>query len=298
MKILITGASGLVGSKLIEVLRSGGHDILKMVRRQAKGPDEVRWDVDRGEIDTQAMNGVDAVVHLAGENVGEGRWTDAKKKSIMDSRVLGTRLIVGALTKLDPKPRVLISASATGIYGSRGSEVVTEASLPGSGFLAEVCRKWEAETVPAVEQGIRVVNLRVGVVLSNDGGALPKLLTPFKLGVGGKVGSGKQYLSWLTLDDLVRIIVTALTNESYAGPINAVTPEPVTNQELTEAIGKKLSRPTFMTVPEFAVKLLFGQMGEETVLSSTRALPVRLDELGFKFEYPTINSALDLLLKQ
>ncbi|MEO6394114.1 MAG: TIGR01777 family oxidoreductase [Pyrinomonadaceae bacterium] len=298
MKILITGASGLVGSKLVEVLKADRHEILKMVRRESKSSDEVSWDVDRGEIDIPAMKGVDAVVHLAGENVGEGRWTDAKKKSIMDSRVLGTRLIVEAIGKLDPRPHVLISASAVGIYGSRGSEIVTEASLPGSGFLAQVCRKWEAETVPAVEQGIRVVNLRVGVVLSNDGGALAKLLTPFKLGVGGKVGSGRQYLSWLTLNDLVQIIVIALTNESYIGPINAVTPEPVTNQELTDAIGKKLSRPTFMSVPEFAVKLLFGQMGEETVLSSTRALPARLEELGFKFQYPTINSALDLLLKE
>jgi uncharacterized protein (TIGR01777 family) len=297
MKIAITGASGLVGTSLIKELKSSGHQILRLVRHVPKSPDEVRWDIAKGEIDSAALEGIDAAINLAGDNVAEGRWTDEKKKSIRDSRVLGTRLLVSALTKLDPKPRVLVSASAIGIYGDRGDEVVDESSAWGDGFLADVCKEWEAETKPAVDAGIRVVCPRIGAVLSNKGGAFPKLVLPFRLFAGGKIGSGTQYFSWITLEDLVRMIVASLTDEQYVGPINAVSPEPVTNAELARRLGEKMSRPSFFTVPEFVLKVALGQMAEETALSSTRVAPTRLKELGFEFESPTLDSALEKLLR-
>jgi uncharacterized protein (TIGR01777 family) len=296
MKIIISGASGLVGSKLTAELKKSGHEVMRLVRSTPKSESEVRWDVGRGTIDLASMAGIEGVVHLAGENVGNGRWTDAKKKAIRDSRVKGTRLLVSALTQLEPKPRVLVSASAIGIYGDRGDEIMTEESSYGEGFLADVCKEWEAETRPAVDAGIRVADLRLGAVLSNEGGAFPKLVMPFRFFVGGKVGSGKQYLSWITREDLVRVISSALVDERYSGPVNVVATEPVTNAELARLLGQKLSRPSFWTVPEFAVKLLFGQMGMETVLASTRVVPKRLMELGFEFKSPTLSMALDKLL--
>lgn len=298
MKIAITGASGLVGTALIQDLTANGHQVLRLVRTDPKAPDEVRWDIRRGEIDADRLEGIDAAINLAGENVGEGRWTDEKKRSIRESRVRGTELLVKAVTGLKQPPRVLISTSATGIYGERGSEVVDETSAPGTTFLADVCREWEAAAEPAVAAGIRVVTPRIGVVLSREGGALPKLLTPFRFGLGGKIGSGDQYMSWLTMRDLVSFLRIALDDVRYTGPINVVTPEPVTNAEFTRALGKKVSRPTFFTVPEFALKLVFGdEMASETVLSSCRVDPRRLRDLGFSFADPTLDQALTTLLK-
>jgi uncharacterized protein (TIGR01777 family) len=296
MKVVISGASGLIGKRLAKELVDAGHEVLRLVRTVPKSADEVRWDIDRGEIDIAALQGIDAAINLAGENVGEGRWTDEKKKKIYESRVQGTRLLVSAMTQLDPKPQVLISASAIGLYGDRGDEIVTEESARGKGFLADVCDAWETETKPAEAAGIRVVVPRLGAIFSNDGGAFPKLVMPFHLFVGGKIGSGKQWLSWLTIDDLIRVLVEFLHDERYRGAVNVVSPEPVRNAELARALGQKLSRPSFWTVPKFAVELLFGEMGRETVLASTRVVPQRLLELGFEFKAPSLDAALEKLL--
>jgi uncharacterized protein (TIGR01777 family) len=293
MKVLVTGASGLVGSELVPRLEAEGHKVIRLVRSPAKeGAGEVYWNPADGEIDAAPLEGLDAVVHLAGENLAEGRWSDEKKKRIRESRTRGTKLISEALAGLGEKPRVLVSASAVGFYGSRGDEVLTERSTSGEDFLAEVCREWELATQPAAEAGVRVVNLRFGVIFSEKGGALQKMLTPFKMGVGGKLGSGLQYMSWITLEDAVGAIEHALTNENLRGPVNVVAPEPVTNREFTKTLGRVLSRPTFFTVPEFAARLAFGEMADATLLSSQRAVPALLKESGFVFKHPDLEGAL------
>ncbi len=297
MKILVTGASGLVGSALVPLLESKGHEVLRLVRNAPAGGREVRWDPSKGTIDAAALEGVEAAVHLAGENLAEGRWTDEKKRRIRESRVKGTRLISETLAGLARKPEVLVSASAVGFYGSRGDEVLTERSSAGDDFLAQVCREWEEATAAAEGAGLRVVHLRFGVILSGEGGALKKMLTPFKLGVGGKLGSGEQYISWVTLDDAVGAIEHALSDKSLSGPVNAVAPRPVTNKEFTKALGSALSRPTFFSVPAFAARLAFGEMADATLLSSQRAEPARLTESGFVFKYPEIEGALRHVLK-
>jgi hypothetical protein len=297
MKILVTGSTGLVGSALVPRLKTSGHEVIRAVRHASGKPDEVFWDPEGGKIDTARLSAIDAAINLAGENVA-GRWTDEKKRRIRDSRVKGTRLLAEVLPRLDPKPKVLISASAIGFYGNRGAEVMYEDSSSGAGFLAEVCREVEAASAPASENGIRVVKLRIGVVLSPRGGALAKMLTLFKLGLGGRVGSGKQYMSWIALADVVGIIEYALENNSLSGPINTVAPNPVTNLEFTKTLGRVISRPTIFPIPAFGLKLIFGgEMVNETLLSSTRVEPRTLRGAGYQFRFPELEGALKSVLQ-
>jgi uncharacterized protein (TIGR01777 family) len=296
MNILVTGSTGLVGSAVVPFLTTGGHRVVRLVRGTARGPDEVEWNPQAGTIDAAKLEGLDAVVHLAGENIATGRWNDAKKAAIRDSRVNGTSVLCEALAKLTNKPRVLVGASAIGFYGERGDTVMTESSPPGLNFLCNVCRDWEAATGAAKQAGIRVVNLRIGVVLTPRGGALAKMLTPFKLCVGGIVGSGRQYWSWIALDDVVGAIYHAITHDELSGPVNAVSPEPLTNAAFTKILGRVLHRPTIAPLPVFVVKLLLGEMGEELLLASTRVVPTRLEETGYQFRCPTLEGALRHLL--
>ncbi|HEX8844850.1 MAG TPA: TIGR01777 family oxidoreductase [Pyrinomonadaceae bacterium] len=293
MKIVITGATGLVGSALLPSLRAKGHQVIRLVRSTPKdGATEIFWDPEKGSLDPGEVEGIDAVVHLAGESIAEGRWTDEKKRRIRESRVKGTKLLSETLAKLKRKPEVLVSASAVGFYGSRGDEILNEQSTSGSDFLAEVCREWESETQAASQAGIRVVNLRFGVILSGEGGALKKMLFPFKMGVGGKLGNGRQYMSWIAIDDVVGVIEQALENESLRGPVNTVAPEPVTNYEFTKTLGRVLSRPTIFPVPKFVARVVFGEMADATLLSSQRVEPQRLKESGYVFKYPELEGAL------
>lgn len=297
MKILVTGSTGLVGSALVPMLRQSGHEVIRAVRRPTEKAGEVFWNPESGDVDAARLSGIDAAINLAGENIAE-RWNEEKKRRIRDSRVVGTRLLAEAMTTLDPKPRVLIAASAIGFYGSRGAEIMREDSSSGDGFLAEVCREVEAATAPASECGIRVVKLRIGIILSAKGGALAKMLTPFKLGIGGKIASGDQYMSWIALDDIVGIIEHALGNEPISGPINLVAQNSVTNLEFTKTLGKVISRPTIFPIPAFGLRLIFGrEMADETLLASTRVEPKKLEESGYSFKYPTLEGALRHALK-
>lgn len=299
-RILITGASGLVGSRLSAELTKLGAQPVAAVRRPVK--DEARelyWNPDRGEIDRAKLEGIDAVVHLAGENISDGRWTEEFKRKILESRVKGTHLIADALAHLQRKPRVFVSASAIGYYGNRGADVMTEQSSPDDDFLANVCRQWEAAAQPARDAGIPVTNIRIGVVLSADGAALAKMLTPFKLGLGGKIGSGEQYMSWVTIDDLVGAIIFLLSrDEPVVGPVNVTAPNPATNLGFTKTLGRALGRPTIFPMPAFVVKLLFGEMGDALLLSSTRVAPQALQSAGYQFQYPELEPALRHLLKK
>jgi hypothetical protein len=255
----------------------------------------VYWNPAGGEIDAPELEGFDAVVHLAGESIN-GRWNVAKKRAIRESRVKGTRLLCETLAKLSHRPRVLVTASASGYYGERGEEVLSEESEAGSSFLSQVCREWEAATKPAAERGIRVVNLRIGFVLSPAGGGLAKMLPAFKMGVGGKIGSGRQYMSWIAIDDLVQIIMFATNTEALRGPVNAVAPYPVTNSEFTKTLGRVLGRPAIFPMPAFAVRLAFGEMGEELLLASSRVEPTRLLRAGYQFQFPQLEGTLRHLL--
>jgi len=296
MNILVTGASGLVGSALASSLTSTGHGVTRLVRRQLhSGEKAARWDPLAGTIDASAFEGVDAVVHLAGENIAE-RWTAAKKVNIRDSRIKGTQVLCEALARLASPPKVLVSASAIGYYGDRGEEPLSEESAPGRGFLAEVCRVWEATTEPARQTGLRVVQLRFGVVLSPAGGALAKILPPFRLGLGGMLGSGRQYMSWIALDDAIGAIQHAIVTDSLQGPINAVAPQAVTNQEFTKTLGKVLGRPTVVPLPAFATRVMFGEMADELLLASARVQPAKLLASGYRFRYPELEGALRHLL--
>ena len=297
MNILVSGASGLIGQALMPVLTSGGHQVSRLVRSKPQGGESVvYWNPAGGEIDASTLEGFDAVVNLAGEPVA-GRWTDAKKRAIRESRVKGTRLLCEALARLSHRPRTLIAASASGYYGDRGDEVLREESDAGSSFLSQVCQEWEAATRPAVESGIRVVNLRIGFVLSRAGGGLAKMLPAFKVGAGGRIGSGKQYMSWIGIDDLVQIIFFVTTTQSLKGPANAAAPNPVTNLEFTKTLGRVLGRPTIFPMPSFAVRLAFGEMGEELLLASTRMEPARLLRAGYQFRFPELEGALRHLLQ-
>ncbi len=297
MKILVTGATGLVGTTLVRTLESAGHEVWRASRRASTGGRSVQWDPQNGVLDATRLSGLDAAVHLAGESIASGRWTDEKKKVLLESRTLSTKLLGQTLAALTPLPKVLVSASAVGFYGGdRGDEVLDEGSAMGEGFLAEICRDWEAETRYAHRAGIRTVQTRFGIVLSKDGGALPRMLLPFKLGLGGRLGSGKQYMSFVSLEDVVAAIVFALTNESLAGPINVVAPNPVTNAEFTKALGRALHRPTLFPAPEFAIKLLLGEMGEQLLLGGQRVVPKRLLDAGFSFRHATIDAALAAIL--
>jgi uncharacterized protein (TIGR01777 family) len=300
LRILVTGSSGLIGSNLVPFLNAGGHRPIRLVRSQSQVPvlgERWSWDPERGTMLSAGSEGLDAVVHLAGENIAGARWTQRKKARIRDSRVKGTRLLCNLLARHSSPPKALVCASAVGYYGDRGDEILKEESTPGSGFLADVCQEWEAATQPAAETGIRVVNLRIGIVLSPLGGALAKMLTPFKLGAGGLIGSGRQYMSWIALDDVVGAICFALTNESLYGSVNAVAPIAVTNRDFTQTLGRVLSRPTLLPMPAFAARLALGEMADALLLASTRVEPARLLASGFKFRYPDLEGALRHVLR-
>ena len=291
MKIAIAGASGLVGKALIPALESEDAQITRLVRAAPKAG-EIEWHPNQDEISPQVLEGFDVFINLAGENIAGGRWTDEQKRRIRDSRVNGTHLLSEAIAKLAKKPKVFVCASATGIYGDRGDDVLDEQSESGGGFLAGVCREWEQATEPASKAGVRVVNLRFGPILAHDGGMLAKLLTPFKMGMGGKVGSGKQFISWVALDDAVKAIERAIEDESIRGPLNVVSPNPVTNEELPKTLGHVLNRPTALAMPAFAARLAFGEMADEMLLVSQRVVPKKLSAAGYEFQYPELEAAL------
>jgi len=290
--VVITGATGLIGQALAAHLEHAGWSV-RGVSRSAE--DAIRWDPAAGTIDAAALEGIDAVVHLAGENVA-GRWSKDKKRRIMDSRVQGTTLIAETLAKLERPPSVLVSASASGFYGDRGTQHLTELAGPGEGFLAEVCIAWEASAAAAATAGIRVVHPRIGIVLAGEGGALAAMKTPFKMGVGGKIGSGEQLMSWVHIDDVVRMLAFAIEREDLSGPFNAVAPEPVTNAAFTKTLGKVLSRPTFLPLPGAMAKLAMGEAADEMLLASTGAVPAVLEGLGFEWTHRELQGALEAAL--
>lgn len=295
MTILMAGASGLVGRALAPRLIGQGHRVFKLVRRPTETPDEIQWNPAAGKFAAGVVEETDAVINLAGENLAAGRWTARRRDAILRSRVDTTRTLVAALREARRKPAVFVNASATGIYGDRGDEVLPESSAGGTGFLAEVCRAWE-EPLAALPAGVRAVALRTGVVLTPQGGALAKMLPAFRAGVGGRLGNGRQWMSWITLDDLLGVIGHVLTHPECAGPINAVAPQPVTNAEFTAVLGRVLRRPTVFPVPAFALRLLFGQMADEALLSSSQAVPKVLLDTGFNFRQGEIEPALRQLL--
>lgn len=299
MKALITGASGLIGTELQKALKEKGWELLLASRSEPKDDRHIKWTVEEGfrDEDLERLEGLDAVIHLAGENVAGLRWTDEKKKAIRDSRVLGTRTLIDAFTKLKNRPKTFIAGSAIGFYGNRGDDEMTEASPAGEGFFPEVCRDWESESRRAEDLGIRTVLLRTGIVLSKDGGALGTMLLPFKMGVGGVVGSGKQWMSWISLEDQIRAVLFVLENESIRGAVNLTSPNPATNEQFTKTLGEVLYRPTFLPLPEFAVGMIFGEMGDALLLDSTKVLPKRLEDAGFEFRYPDLKMAIEAAVK-
>ncbi|MEZ4413442.1 MAG: TIGR01777 family oxidoreductase [Gemmatimonadales bacterium] len=293
--VVISGASGLLGSALLPALTAAGWGHRSLVRR-APGAGEVRWAPSNGTIDTDALAGVTGAVHLAGEPIAEGRWSADKKARIRSSRILGTRLLSESLASLPTRPEVLVSASAIGIYGNRGDEVLNEDSSLGADFLSEVGKEWEAATAPARDAGIRVVNLRFGIILAADGGALPRMVKPFLLGAGGPIGNGRQWMSWVAIEDAVRIVLRALEDARMTGPVNAVSPNPVRNTDFADRLGEVLHRPALVPAPAFALRLLFGEMADAALLASQRVAPARLLEGGFEFRYPTLPEALRAVL--
>ena len=298
MKILVSGSHGLVGSALIKSLTDDKHEVIRLVRSgNPVSASEIEWHPDQDRIDAQRLEGLDAVIHLAGESIASGRWSDEKKRAIRDSRVKGTTLLSKTLAQLLKPPSVLLSASAIGYYGNRGDEVLSETSQPGNDFLASVCVEWEQATRPASEQGIRTVNARFGIILDAHGGALAQMLTPFRMGVGGRVGDGRQWMSWIALEDVVAGLKSLLADETAHGPVNFVAPNPVTNAEFTRTLGRVLSRPTFFPVPAFGARLAFGEMADALLLSSQRVKPEVLEGKGFTFSWPTLEPALRHLLE-
>lgn len=290
MHVAVTGASGLIGSALVPLVSSAGNQITRLVRRPG-GKGEATWDPSSG-VDLAALDGIDAIVHLAGENIAAGRWTSAVKQRIRESRVQGTRMLCEALAKSPRPPKVLVCASAIGFYGDRGDEELTEESAAGKGFLADVVRDWEAAAAPASGAGIRVVNLRFGVVLSSHGGALAKMLLPFKLGAGGRVGDGRQYWSWISIDDAAGAVYHSLLTDVLSGPVNAVAPYPATNNDFTKTLGRVLRRPTVLPMPAFAARLALGEMANDLLLASARVVPRQLERSGYVFHQPTLEPAL------
>ncbi len=298
MNILMSGASGLVGTALGAMLRAEGHTIARLVRPGGAASDgDVRWDPASAMIDTAAMEGSNAVVHLSGASIADGRWTQARKALLRSSRVDSTRLLVDALGQLRQKPRVLVCASATGYYGNRGDELLTEASEPGTDFLALLARDWEAEAMRASNAGIRTVLLRFGIILAGNGGALPKMLLPFRFGAGGRMGSGKQWMPWVALEDVVGIARAAIGDERFAGGVNTVAPNPVRNAEFTRIAARVLRRPAIFAVPAFVLRAAFGEMAGPLLLASTRAVPERLAALGYQFQFTELEAALRAILK-
>jgi uncharacterized protein (TIGR01777 family) len=292
----MTGASGLLGSALVPFLKTGGHEVVRLVRRPPKARDEARWDPAAGTIDAAALEGVDAAVNLSGENIAGGRWTKERKALLRSSRLGPTRLLADTLAGLKTKPKVLVSASAVGYYGDRGDAWVTEAEPPAEDFLGRLSVEWEKATEPAARAGIRVAHPRLGVVLTPAGGALGKMLLPFKAGLGGVLGPGTQYMSWIAMDDVLGVIHHLLDRDDLAGPANAAAPEPVTNAAFTKTLGRVLGRPTVAPAPAFVLRLAFGEMADATLLSSTRVRPERLLATGYRFRFPTLEGALRHLL--
>jgi uncharacterized protein (TIGR01777 family) len=296
-RVIVTGATGLVGTPLVQALEKAGATVVRAVRRPARDDSrEIYWNAEAGEIESGKLEDAAAVVHLAGENIAGRRWTNSFKRAIRDSRVKGARLWADAIAHAANKPRALVCASAIGYYGDRGDEVLTESSATGRDFLADVCREWEGACQPARDAGVRVVNARIGVILSPQGGALAKMLTPFKLGLGGKVGDGRQYMSWITLDDVVAALAFLVATPSVSGPVNLTAPHPATNAEFTAALGRVLSRPTVFPMPAFAARLAFGEMADALLLSSTRVAPHVLQGAGYNFRDPQLEPALRRLL--
>ncbi len=299
MNILITGSTGMIGTALIKFLQARGHHVTRLVRTSAPSSEpSVRWDPCAGVLQANEIEGGDAVVHLAGESIAGSRWTTVQKAKIRDSRVQGTTLLAETLAKLEQPPKVLVSASAIGYYGHRGDETLREESSPGTGFLPATCVEWEKAAHPARQKGIRVVHPRFGIILSPKGGALAKMLLPFKLGVGGIMGNGKQYWSWVALDDVIGAIHHALVTESVVGPMNVVAPRAVTNHEFTKILGRVLSRPTIFPLPAFAARLVLGEMADELLLASARIEPARLMATGYKFHHTELEKALRDLLRK
>ena len=297
LTVALTGASGVVGTCLIPFLTTGGHRVIRLVRgKPEKNSLDVAWDPAAGRLDADALAGVDVMVHLAGENIGEGRWTAEKKRRIIESRTRGTGLIARTAARMDPPPKVLICASAIGYYGDRCEETLCETDSCGADFISEVCDAWESAAQPAIDQGIRVVFLRIGIALSPLGGALARLLPLFRVGLGGKIGSGDQYMSWVGMDDVVGTIYHAIDSPELSGPVNVTAPHPVTNREFTRTLGAVLGRPTPFTVPEAAIMLAFGEMGREVPLSSTRVDAGKLLASGYRFRHPDLEGALRYLL--
>jgi hypothetical protein len=298
MKILVSGAHGLVGKALSTALTNEGHEIVSLVRRdRVVGKPEVEWHPNQGLIDAERIEGFDAVVHLAGESIASGRWNKRKKTAIRESRVKGTALLSQSIARLSRPPTAFICASAIGYYGNRGDELLTENSAPGNEFLSEVCVAWEKASGAAAEVGIRTVNTRFGIILDKNGGALEKMVTPFRMGIGGKVGDGKQWMSWIAFGDVVGGLRFVIENSSLKGPVNFVAPNPVTNAEFTKTLGDVLSRPTIFPVPAFAARLAFGEMADALLLASQKVAPTRLLENGFGFQYEELKPALKHILK-
>ncbi|HEY1635310.1 MAG TPA: TIGR01777 family oxidoreductase [Acidimicrobiales bacterium] len=295
MRVLVSGSHGLIGTALIRTMRTNGHEVGRIVRQHAgarTGPGDVSWDIEGGTIDTPALEGADAVVHLAGASLAR-RWSAAYKARLRDGRVDGTTLLATAVAQLNRPPAVMVSGSAIGYYGDRGEDVLTEESEPGTGFLAELVQSWEAATAPAEKVGVRVVHLRSGIVQSAEGGALAKQLPLFKLGLGGQLGPGRQYLSWISLSDEVEAIMHALTHDAVRGALNGTAPHPVTNAEYTRVLGAAVGRPTLLHVPTFALSIALGtEMARETLLVSQRVRPARLEATGFEFRHPELPGAL------
>jgi uncharacterized protein (TIGR01777 family) len=289
-RILVSGISGPIGMALLPTLRQRGYAVTRLARGNAAGPDQIAWDPSQ-PLSPQSVSGFDAVIHLAGESI-VGRWTDDKKKKIRDSRVQGTRHLAEALAKAPRRPRVFLSGSAIGYYGDRGDEILREDSASGTGFLADVCREWESAAQPAADAGIRTVHLRTGVVLSAAGGALPKMLGPFKMGVGGKIGSGRQWWSWIDVNDLVGAIHHILKTDLLQGPVNLAAPKPVTNAEFTRTLAAVLHRPAIFPMPAFAARLALGQMADELLLASQRVEPSKLVRSGYPFQHAELRTAL------
>jgi uncharacterized protein (TIGR01777 family) len=293
VKVAVSGSSGLVGSALTAALGANGHTVARLVRTgSAADSNSIRWDPLAGTLDTQALEGADAIVHLAGASIAGGRWTAARKQLLRSSRVEATQHLLEGISRLRQRPAVFVAASAIGFYGDRGDERLSESSAPGDDFLSQLARDWEASALRAESLGIRTVLLRFGVILSTRGGALPRMLTPFRLGVGGRLGSGKQWMSWLALDEATAIILYALTKESLRGPVNAVAPNPATNAEFTRALARALHRPALFPAPAFALRLLLGEMADALLLSSQRVFPERFIALDYAFRAPRLDEAI------
>jgi uncharacterized protein len=291
--VAVTGSHGFVASALVPALAGAGHRVVRLVRSQPVGADELGWDPDAGTIDTAGLEGVDAVVHLAGAGIGDRRWTDARKRLILESRTKGTGLLARALAALTHRPSVLVSASAIGYYGDRGDEPLDEQSPPGSDFVARVCMQWEAATTPAAEAGVRVVTTRSGIILGRHGGVFPRMLLPFRLGLGGRFASGRQYMSWISIDDEVGAMLHAMSHDAVSGPVNVTGPVPVTNAEFTKTLGRVVHRPTVIPTPLLPLKVRYGgELVQHLLVEGQRVLPKRLEETGYQFAHPTLEEAL------